>query len=230
MPRRFTRRKNRYRTKRRGRRVGVNRGTTASKALYLAKKALNMVPRPERKYLQWNQGSVEVTTTGAVYNLLPGLTHGTSVSALLGNTANLKNISLRFTIQRAGYTTPVIYRVIMFRYWDENGTAFAIGNIGNLLQTTPYTLSEKNQNKTQSSTIIYDRTYDFSNIGFIESTGTDSNVQRFHKWSFNLQKSSHRPYKINTANDIESGGLYLFVVATDPVLIVGRAITFYTDA
>lgn len=200
-------------------------GASSSKALYLAKKALSKIPRPERKYALWST-STSVGTSGSMFDLLPLFNKGTNEGEFVGNKVELKNISLRFMVRRQG-ATPVVYRCIIFRYWEENG-----GSVPTALQilSTNDVLSYKNQDQLTDSTFMHDRAYDFSNIAFHAATSGNTDVQRYHKLSYDIQKFSHRPYKVNNGNSVESGGLYLYIVATDNITVTGQAITYYTDA
>lgn len=210
MPRKFNSR--RYRRKKSG-------YSTAAKALSLAKYALK-ANHPEVKYTYWTETINLAANTPQFYNLI-SVGPGTGQGAMTGSKFSLRNCKLRFTLYRSG-VSPSYTRIVALRY-KEPGTPSS----SELMQTSSeYALSTRNQNFASKFQVLWDKTFQFSGVGFRITDGT--NAQIFKEVNF---KCGKLPITMNNTNGSQlDGSFFLWVVSSDITTFNARAITYYTDA
>jgi len=182
------------------------------------------IARPETKWVEWDTTG-NITTSPVVFNLINNIGRGTDQGQFVGQKIHLKNMQLRFTIVRNGATTPAVFRIIIFRFLEDNNGTPTAANI--LQSTTDPVVQHKNQNLAEDFKIIVDKTMTLR--GPYNATD-NSGYQLFFDWNLKKLINSIPCKFINGANTIEHGGLYALMCATDTVGFDGRARTFYTDA
>jgi len=195
---------------------------TAAAAMKVAKVAIKR-SKPESKWFNWEFDNT-ISTSGQVFDLLPGIGNGTSVNNFIGDQLKLKSLSLRgfFTHGNAGAAS---VRVIILRYFDEN--LAGPPDISDILATTgPYLFTAyKNPVKTRDSKFLVDRTYALQAFSG-ESTVTD--IQNI-KIYLNLKNVTVQ-FAENSGMKIEKRGLYMLVLPTASMDFAAHAITHYTDS
>jgi len=209
--------------RRKGKRfVLKKRAPTAASAMKVAKIALTR-SRPEPKWYPWNTSST-VGTTPPTFDLLPGISNGSTVNTFTGDQIRLKSLSLRMFITHT-QSAAVAVRVIILRYFDED--LQGPPNITDILTTgggSYLTNGFKNPVTTRESKFLFDRTYAVQNYNSDDPTSDIQNVKIF----LNL-KNALVQFGDNSGIKIQKGGIYLVVLPTASVDIEGSSIIHFTD-
>ncbi len=174
------------------------KAATALAVAYGVKRLLNV----ERKFTITNVGSQLIPDTG-IFNLLNGVSTGTTESTRNGNSVRANSLFSRLTFTANSSATNTFVRMIIF--WDRQ-TNSATPSTADLLESVNH-LSSLNKNRGKRFKVIHDRL-----IKLIPGQDTQAVTMKCYK---RLQRHIEFDNTDATVASISTNSLFLFFISSE---------------
>lgn len=183
-------------------RTFTNRGSTANKALSLARKVADMV-NVEYKHFDQVVNAVQPDYNGTLVTL-NNMAQGTTDATRIGDSIKVQNVIIRGQVVNNA-TSNQLNRTRIMLIWDEQNQ---ISSITDLLESTGSVFvmySPKNYDKRFRSIVLYDQVF---------STATFTGSQAFFRdFEINLPINKHTQFSAGTTT-INTGALKLVLISS----------------
>lgn len=169
---------------------------------YKMAKGIKRLINVEKKIFEVDSAAISVGTTFTVTNLLNPAEGLTSITRT-GLSIKPLNLQFRGILYNNGASIFNFFRIIIFRYRGEHGTA----PVGADILATSNMDSIYNWPGRKKYHILWDHTYPFGS-----GTTDRQNIVMFNK---RIRLTGHTVFTTDAGTAIEDGGLYVLYVATD---------------